>query len=100
MTRSKWKPLFVDPILYFQIQEVKKINRNIDEKESLLLEVWSRSSLIIPQFRGSLLEIYNGQKFVPKRVEKKINGHKLGEFSLTKKVGPLIHILGKKKRKK
>jgi len=65
----------------------------------LSFEIWSRNSTILSYFRGSLVEIYNGQKFIPLRIDTKLNGHKLGEFSLTKKVGPLIHILGKKKKK-
>jgi small subunit ribosomal protein S19 len=100
MSRSRWKSSFINPILYYQFQEIKKINKSIEEKEILPLEVWSRNSMIITQFRGSLVEIYNGQKFVPLRIDSKLTGHKLGEFSLTKKIGPLIHILGKKKKKK
>jgi small subunit ribosomal protein S19 len=100
MTRSKWKVSYVNPVLYYQFQEIKKINKHIDEKEILSFEVWSRNSIILSQFRGSLVEIYNGQKFVPLRIESKLIGHKMGEFSLTKKIGPLIHILGKKKKKK
>lgn len=99
MTRSKWKTSFVHPSVYYQFQEIKKINKIIDEKEMLSFEIWSRNSTILSHFRGSLVEIYNGQKFVPLRIDSKLNGHKLGEFSLTKKVGPLIHILGKKKKK-
>ncbi len=99
MSRSKWKSPFVSPILYYQFQELKKLNKNLDEKEMLSFEVWSRNSTILSQFRGSLVEIYNGHKFIPLRIDSKLNGHKLGEFSLTKKVGPLIHILGKKKKK-
>jgi small subunit ribosomal protein S19 len=100
MTRSKWKSSFINPILYYQFQEIKNINKNLDENDLIKFEIWSRSSTILPQFRGALIEIYNGQKFIPLRIDSKINGHKLGEFSLTKKIGPLIHILGKKKKKK
>lgn len=100
MSRSKWKSDFIDPTLYYQIQEFKKINKNLEENEILSLETWSRSSTIIPQFRGILIQIYNGQKFIPLKIDSKLTGHKFGEFAVTKKIGPLIHILGKKKKKK
>lgn len=100
MTRSKWKSLYIDPVVYYQFQEIKKINKNINENELLSFEIWSRNSTIIPQFRNAVVEIYNGNKFIPLRIDTKLNGHKLGEFALTKKLGPLIHILGKKKKKK
>ncbi len=102
MTRSKKKSIFVNPILYYQFQELKKLNQAITDGSDnvLVFQIWSRNSTILPQFRGSLVEIYNGQKFVPLRIDSKLNGHKLGEFSITKKLGPLIHMLGKKKKKK
>lgn len=100
MTRSKWKSFFINPIVYYQFQQIKKINKHIHEEEVIKFEIWSRNSTILPQFRGAVVEIYNGQKFIPLRIESKINHHKFGEFSLTKKIGPLIHILGKKKKKK
>lgn len=100
MTRSKWKHSYVNPVLYFHLQEIKKINKIIKENEVVAFETWSRNSTIIPQFRGSLIDVYNGHKFISLRVDTKLNGHKLGEFALTKKIGPLIHILGKKKKKK
>ncbi len=103
MSRSKKKSNFVNPILYYQFQELKKLNQRITDggnDNMLVFQIWSRNSTILPQFRGSLVEIYNGQKFVPLRIDSKLNGHKLGEFSITKKLGPLIHMLGKKKKKK
>lgn len=100
MTRSKWKSYYINPSLYYQIQEIKKINKFIGEHELLNFEIWSRNSVILPQFRGLLLQVHNGQKFISLKIDSKLSGHKFGEFSLTKKVGPLIHILGKKKKKK
>jgi small subunit ribosomal protein S19 len=100
MTRSRWKTYYINPVLYYQFQEIKKINQNYGEKILISFPIWSRNSTILPNFRGSVVEIYNGYKFIPLKIETKLIGHKLGEFSITKKLGPLIHILGKKKKKK
>jgi small subunit ribosomal protein S19 len=78
MTRSIWKGPFID-------NSVKK------EKK-----LWSRRSTILPFMVGLKLEIHNGKKFIPVFIKKEMIGHKLGEFSSTKKSA--IYKKNKKKR--
>lgn len=67
MTRSIWKIPF-------------------SEDYSKFYKTTSRKSVIIPKWVGKLLFIHNGKKFNPVLIKQNMVGHKLGEFSLTKKI--------------
>nr|YP_007890486.1 ribosomal protein S19 [Andalucia godoyi]AGH23980.1 ribosomal protein S19 [Andalucia godoyi] len=71
MTRSAWKGPFVDV--------------SLKEKTKSRLKTWSRSSVVIPEFVGRHMEVYNGKKFVSFTVTEEMVGHKLGEFAPTRK---------------
>ncbi len=43
------------------------------------------STCIIPEFIGKVFEVYNGKRFIRLKVMEEMIGHKLGEFSLTRK---------------
>lgn len=75
MTRSIWKGPFVDNFV------LEKLSKN--EKK---ISTWSRRSLIVPEMIGTTIELYNGKKFIPVRVNEDMVGHKLGEFAPTRKV--------------
>jgi len=45
----------------------------------------SKNSLILPQFVGLTLQIYNGKTFIILTVINEMIGHKLGEFVSTRK---------------
>lgn len=110
--RSQWKFKYVNPSLYYQFHkynelcyEEKEHNDSINLNESQRInvnsfEVWSRSSTILPEFINSTVEIYNGSKFISVKLEHPLVNHKFGEFAYSKKLGPTIHILGKKKKQK
>lgn len=76
MTRSLWKGPFCE----------------ITNKQQ---QIWSRRSIILPQFIGSQFLIHNGKNFISLNVTEDMVGHKLGEFATTRK--KTIH---KKKGKK
>lgn len=76
MSRSKWKGPFVDNKLLNQI----KVNNT---KKEILTK--SRNSTIVPSFVGKSLKIYNGKIFHKVLITEKMIGHKLGEFSPTRK---------------
>ena len=82
MTRSIWKGPFIDNSIRFNTKKEKK--------------VWSRRSVVLPFMVGLKLEIHNGKKFIPVFIKKEMIGHKLGEFSVTKKSA--IYKKTKKKR--
>lgn len=88
MCRSVWKGPFVDNSL---LKKIKKVDN--DRKQHI--NTWSRRSVIIPEFVGYTFKVHNGKMFVPVYITEDMVGHKLGEFSMTRKV--FIH---KKSRKK
>jgi ribosomal protein S19 len=55
----------------------------------------SRSSVILKSFIGLIFQIYTGRNYIKLYIDEKMIGHKLGEFSFTRKLGK-IHIKKKK----
>ena len=81
MARSLKKgPYVFDRLL----KRVKLLNES-GKKE--VLKTWSRRSTIYPDFIGHTFAVHNGKEFIPVYVTEDMVGHKLGEFSLTRKCG-------------
>ncbi len=78
MARSLRKGPFVDGYLLKKAEKARESGR----KE--VIKIWSRRSVIIPQFVGLTFGVYNGQKHVPVLVSEDMVGHKFGEFSPTR----------------
>ena len=78
MSRSVKKGPFVQPKL---LERVQKMNEN---GEKIVLEAWSRSSTIFPDFVGHTFAVHDGRKHVPVYVTEDMVGHKLGEFAPTR----------------
>lgn len=87
MVRSKWKAPFVD---YQLLDDI------LSNSVRGVIRTKSRSSTILQSFVGLVFEVYNGRVYNNVYVEEKMVGHKLGEFSFTRKLGR-IH---EKKNKK
>lgn len=98
MTRSLWKGPFIDTCLVHSLQKKDKpivlnsVNTQSQNKHStkqILLKnsqkLWSRRSVILPQFLDSSFEIYNGKQFIKLKITENMVGHKFGEFALTRK---------------
>ncbi len=66
------------------LNRVKELN-NSDKKE--VIKTWSRRSTIYPEFIGHTFAVHNGKEFIPVYVIEDMVGHKLGEFSPTRKSG-------------
>ena len=81
MARSLKKGPFADESL---MKKVKKVNES-EKKE--VIKTWSRRSTIFPDFIGHTFAVHNGKEFIPVYVTEDMVGHKLGEFSLTRKCG-------------
>ena len=79
MSRSVWKGPFVDPSLIKKVEKLKK------QTNKPPIKTWSRKSTIIPEFVGCSFLIHNGIKFIPIRISEEMVGHKLGEFSPTRR---------------
>jgi len=78
MARSLKKEAFVHPSL------IKKIQR-LRPGEKTVIKTWSRSSTISPEMVGLTFGVHNGRVFNEVFVSEDMVGHKLGEFSLTRK---------------
>ena len=81
MARSTKKGPFADKHL---LDKVQKLNET-GKKE--VIKTWSRRSTIFPDFIGHTFAVHNGKEFIPVYVTEDMVGHKLGEFSLTRKFG-------------
>ena len=66
------------------LNKVRLLNQN-SKKE--VIKTWSRRSTIYPDFIGHTFAVHNGKEFIPVYVTEDMVGHKLGEFSLTRKCG-------------
>ena len=81
MARSLKKGPFVDESL---MKKVKAVNES-GKKE--VINTWSRRTTIYPEFIGHTFAVHNGKEFIPVDVTEDMVGHKLGEFSPTRKFG-------------
>ncbi|MGM0439240.1 MAG: 30S ribosomal protein S19 [Patescibacteria group bacterium] len=50
-----------------------------------VIKTWARDAVITPEMIGFTFGVYNGQKHIEVQVTEDMVGHKLGEFSATKK---------------
>ncbi len=79
MARSLKKGPFVDESLMKKVQALNAANK----KE--IIKTWSRRSTICPDFVGHTFAVYNGKEHISVYVTEDMVGHKLGEFSPTRK---------------
>jgi len=79
MARSIKKGPFLDEHL------IKTITRMNQTNEKRVQKTWSRRSTIVPEMVGHTIAVHNGRMHVPVFVTENMVGHKLGEFSPTRK---------------
>ncbi|MEE3175731.1 MAG: 30S ribosomal protein S19, partial [Verrucomicrobiota bacterium] len=79
MARSLKKGPFVDQKL------LDKIDAMNDSGEKGPIKTWSRRSLITPDFVGHTFLVHTGKDFISVYVSENMVGHKLGEFSPTRR---------------
>ena len=79
MPRSVKKGPFVDGHL---AKKVEKMNRSGMKRP---IKTWSRRSMIMPDFVGHTFNVHNGKEFTGVFVTENMVGHKLGEFSVTRR---------------
>ncbi|MBI4117635.1 MAG: 30S ribosomal protein S19 [Parcubacteria group bacterium] len=78
MARSVKKGPFTDPKLIKKIQMMKP-------QEKKVIKTWSRASTITPEMVGYTFGVHNGKSHIEVYVVENMVGHKLGEFSPTRK---------------
>ncbi|MCB9798346.1 30S ribosomal protein S19 [Candidatus Nomurabacteria bacterium] len=79
MSRSLKKGPFLDPKLMKKVQKAKAENSNKP------IKTWARACTIVPDMVGMKFLVHNGKQFIEVSVDENKVGHKLGEFSPTKK---------------
>jgi len=77
MSRSLKKGPYIDERL------VKKVDALGNDKK--VIKTWSRAAVIIPEFVGHTFAVHNGKEHIAVFVSENMVGHKLGEFSPTRK---------------
>ncbi|MBP7018220.1 30S ribosomal protein S19 [Candidatus Saccharibacteria bacterium] len=78
MSRSLKKGPFVDPKLQKKVDALTANDRSV-------IKTWSRASTVTPEMVGKTIAVHNGKVHVPVFISENMVGHKLGEFSPTRK---------------
>lgn len=78
MTRSLSKGPYVDPRVLKKIVGKKP-------QETGVIKTWIRACQISPEMVGFKFGVHNGKDFIEVLVSEDMVGHRLGEFSLTRK---------------
>jgi small subunit ribosomal protein S19 len=78
MSRSLKKGPYIDAKLAKKVEALGIEDRTI-------IKTWARASTITPEMVGKTIAVHNGRVHVPVLVSENMVGHKLGEFSPTRK---------------
>ena len=78
MTRSLAKGPYVDERLLKKIAGKKPLDTGV-------IKTWSRASQISPEMVGFIFGVHNGKNHIEVLVTEDMVGHRLGEFSPTRK---------------
>ncbi len=76
--RSLKKGPYIDERL---LNKIKKLPTG----DPTIIKTWSRDCTIIPEMVGYTIGVHNGKTHVPVLIIENMVGHKLGEFSFTRK---------------
>lgn len=78
MTRSSLKGPYVDPRILKKLEGKKSGTTGV-------IKTWSRACHIAPEMVGYTFGVHNGKDHIEVFVTEDMVGHRLGEFSLTRK---------------
>jgi len=78
MSRSLYKGPYVDEKLLKKIAKSKPA-------DAVVIKTWARASVISPEMVGYIFGVHNGKDHIEVLVTEDMVGHRLGEFSPTKK---------------
>jgi len=78
LSRSLKKGPYVDEKLLKKISKLRAGDKTI-------IKTWSRACTIIPEMIGYTFGVHNGRSHIPVLITEDMVGHKLGEFSHTRK---------------
>ncbi|HUT22377.1 MAG TPA: 30S ribosomal protein S19 [Candidatus Bipolaricaulota bacterium] len=78
MARSLKKGPYIDEKLMIKVSKLKP-------EDNKVIKTWARASTITPEMVGFKFGVHNGRDHVEVAVSEDMVGHKLGEFSQTRK---------------
>ncbi len=78
MARSIKKGPYVDEKLLKKIEKTKP-------EDGTVIKTWARNSQISPEMVGYVFGVHNGKDFIEVKVVEEMVGHRLGEFSPTRR---------------
>ncbi len=78
MSRSLKKGPYIDQRLLTKISKLKQGDKTV-------VKTWSRDCVVTPEMVGYVIGVHNGKVHLPVYISENMVGHKLGEFSPTKK---------------
>ena len=78
MSRSLKKGAYVDERVLSKLK-----GRRVGDKA--VIKTWSRACTIVPEMVGFTFGVHNGKAHLPVTIVENMVGHKLGEFSPTRK---------------
>lgn len=78
MARSLKKGPYVDQKILKKIAKLKAGDKTV-------VKTWSRDSVVSPEMVGYVIGVHNGKVHMPIFIVENMVGHKLGEFSPTRK---------------
>jgi len=78
MSRSSKKGPYINERILAKVRKLKPNDRTV-------IKVWDRAASITPEMVGFTFGVHNGRQHTPVNVVENMVGHKLGEFSPTRK---------------
>jgi small subunit ribosomal protein S19 len=78
MSRSLKKGPYVDANLLKKLSKLSADDRTV-------IKTWARESQISPEMVGRTIAVHNGRMHIPVFISENMVGHRLGEFSPTRK---------------
>ena len=95
MSRSSKKGPYIDPKLLKKISRLSARGACLPVRQGsafggkpddkAVIKTWSRDSEISPEMVGFVFGVHNGKDFITVKISEEMVGHRLGEFSLTRK---------------
>lgn len=79
MSRSLKKGPYIDPRVLKKVQALKASGKRTP------IKTWSRACVISPEMVAATFLVHNGKDFISVLVDENMVGHRLGEFSPTRK---------------